>query len=44
MAEKEFKPEKEFKRGYEFEEFIFEPELIPWINDTQIDQWISVET
>lgn len=42
--EKELKMEKEFKRGYVYEEFIFEPELIAWINAPQIDQDISVQT
>jgi len=42
MANKEFK-QKMFKRGYEFEEFKFEPEEIPWINAPLIDQNISVE-
>lgn len=40
----EFNPNKwEFKRGYDYKEEEFKPKLIPWINDTQIDQNISVE-
>ena len=34
---------KEFKKGYEYKETVFEPKLIPWINDTQINQDISIE-
>jgi len=40
----EFKEEKEFKRGYEFKEPEFKPEIIAWINAPQIDQNISVQT
>ena len=33
----------EFKRGYEFREPEFKPKIIPWINEQQIDQNISIE-
>lgn len=39
----EFKPPKEFKKGYEFKEFSFNPDIIPWINTAQVDYNISVD-